>query len=302
MQPLVVHLAWLNLMGSPLKAMNPGWNSAVQAYPPARRGDKGCPCLMRFPVLLAVLLLCWAGVAGANERIIRVAAAADLKFALDEIIESFHRQHPDIKAEVTYGSSGNFYAQLSNRAPFDIYFSADVDYPRKLIEQGLADRETEFLYAVGRIVVWAPRRSTIDLGRLGIRALLDPSVRKIAIANPKHAPYGRAAEAAMRKLGVYEQVQERFVYGENIAQTAQFIQTGAADVGIIALALALAPALRHEGRHWEIPLDAYPRMDQGGVILPWAKDMAAAKALRTFVLAPEGKAVLRRYGFFLPGD
>jgi molybdate transport system substrate-binding protein len=92
------------------------------------------------------------------------------------------------------------------------------------------------------------------------------------------------------------------VYGENIAQTAQFIQTGAADVGIIALALALAPALRHEGRHWEIPLDAYPRMDQGGVILPWAKDMAAAKALRTFVLAPEGKAVLRRYGFSLPGD
>jgi molybdate transport system substrate-binding protein len=102
----------------------------------------------------------------------------------------------------------------------------------------------------------------------------------------------------MRKLGVYEQVQERFVCGENIAQTAQFIQTGPADVGIIAL----APALRHEGRHWEIPLEAYPRMDQGGVILPWAKDMAAAKALRTFVLAPEGKAVLRRYGFFLPGD
>jgi molybdate transport system substrate-binding protein len=233
---------------------------------------------------------------------VQVAAAADLKFALDEIIDSFHRQYPDIRAQVTYGSSGNFFAQLSNRAPFDIYFSADVDYPRKLIEQGLALRETAFLYAVGRIVVWVPRRSSVDLEHLGIQALVDPSVRKVAIANPKHAPYGRAAEAAMKTLGVYEQVQERLVLGENIAQTAQFIQTGAADIGIIALALALAPALREEGRYWEIPLDAYPRMDQGGVILPWAKDMAAAQALRTFVLAPQSKDILRRYGFSLPGE
>jgi molybdate transport system substrate-binding protein len=253
-------------------------------------------------VLVAVLLLIWAGAAGANQRHIRIAAAADLMFALDEIIESFHRQFHDIKAEVTYGSSGNFYAQLSNRAPFDIYFSADVDYPRKLIEQGMADKHTEFIYAVGRIVVWVPRRSTIDLESLGIQALLDPSIRKIGIANPKHAPYGRAAEAAMRKLGVYDQVQERLVFGENIAQTAQFVQTGAADIGIIAMALALAPALRGEGRYWEIPLEAYPRMDQGGVILPWARDMAAARELRAFVLSAEGKAVLRRYGFFLPGE
>jgi molybdate transport system substrate-binding protein len=100
---------------------------------------------------------------------------------------------------------------------------------------------------------------------------------------------------------VYEQVQERFVYGENIAQTAQFIQTGAADIGIIALGLALAPALRDEGRYWEVPLDAYPRMDQGGVILPWAKDMAAAQALRAFVLGSKGTDILRRYGFYLPG-
>lgn len=253
-------------------------------------------------ILVAVLLILWGGTAGANERVVQVAAAADLKFALDEIIASFHRQHQGIKAQVTYGSSGNFFAQLSNRAPFDVFFSADVDYPRKLIEQGLAVKETEFLYAVGRIVVWVPRQSSLDLEHLGIQALLDPFVRKIAIANPKHAPYGRAAEAAMRKLGVYERVQERFVYGENIAQTAQFVQTGAADIGVIALALALAPALREEGRYWEIPLDAYPRMDQGGVILWWAKDMAAAQALRAFVLGPEGKAVLRRYGFFLPGE
>lgn len=283
------------------QVMSARWNSVTQEYLHALMSDKRRSRFVLLPILIAVLLTLWGGTAGANERVVQVAAAADLRFALDEIIESFQRQHQDIKAQVTYGSSGNFFAQLSNRAPFDIYFSADVDYPRKLIEQGLAIKETEFLYAVGRIVVWAPQQSSLDLERLGIRVLLDPAVRKIAIANPKHAPYGRAAEAAMRKLGVYEQVQERLVLGENIAQTAQFIQTGAADIGIIALGLALAPALRDEGRYWEVPLDAYPRMDQGGVILPWAKDMAAARALRAFVLGPEGRDILRRYGFFLPG-
>jgi molybdate transport system substrate-binding protein len=231
-----------------------------------------------------------------------VAAAADLKFALDEMLEVFRTRHADINAQVTYGSSGNFFAQLSNRAPFDIFLSADVDYPRRLVEQGLAARDTEFLYAVGRIVVWAPRRSTLDLERLGMQALLDPSVRKIAIANPQHAPYGRAAEASMKTLGVYGKAQERLVYGENIAQTAQFIQSGAADIGIIALALGLAPAMREEGRFWEIPLEAYPRMEQGGVILTWAKDREAAEALRAFVLGAEGRQILRRYGFCLPGE
>lgn len=243
-----------------------------------------------------------AGAQGGSDRVVVVAAASDLKFALDDIIEAFRARHPDIQVRVTYGSSGNFFAQLSNRAPFDIYFSADVEYPRQLIAKGLAAADTEFLYAVGRIVVWAPRRSTVDLKGLGMQALLDPSVRKVAIANPEHAPYGRAAVAAMNALGVYEQVQARLVFGENIAQTAQFIHTGSADIGIIALALALAPALKDQGSYWEIPLEAYPRMDQGGVILPWAKDMGAAQALRAFVLGPEGKAILRNYGFFLPGE
>lgn len=239
---------------------------------------------------------------GGGERTLSVAAAADLRFALDDMLVAFRARHPGIQVRVTYGSSGNFFAQLSNRAPFDIFFSADLDYPRQLVAQGLAEKATVFLYAVGRIVVWVPRRSAVDLEGRGIQALLDPSVRKVAIANPQHAPYGRAAVAAMTTLGVYEQVQDRLVYGENIAQTAQFIHTGAADIGIIALALALAPALRDAGRYWEIPLDAYPRMDQGGVILSWAKDMEAAQALRAFVLGPEGKAILRDYGFFLPRE
>jgi molybdate transport system substrate-binding protein len=263
--------------------------------------------------IIAVLLVLWTAGAwaqphfsgermaqGTSGRLVRVAAAADLKFALDEINTAFHAKHPDITVQVSYGSSGNFFAQLSNRAPFDMFFSADVDYPRQLIAKGVAAKETEFLYAVGRLVVWVPRTSTLDLTRLGIKALVDPSIRKIAIANPKHAPYGRAAEAAMKTLGVYEAAQERLVYGENIAQTAQFVQTGAADIGIIALSLAVAPALKDEGRFWEVPLESYPRIEQGGIILSWATDTVAAQTLRAFVLGEEGRAVLHRYGFFLP--
>ena len=263
--------------------------------------------------IIVILLVCWTVTAwaqsrlsgervaqGTSGRLVRVAAAADLKFALDEIKTAFRTQHPDITVQVSYGSSGNFFAQLSNRAPFDMFFSADVDYPRQLIAQGLAAKETEFLYAVGRLVVWVPRTSALDLTRLGINALADPSIRKIAIANPKHTPYGRAAEAAMKTLGVYETVRERLVFGENIAQTAQFVQTGAADIGIIALSLAIAPALKDEGRFWEVPLESYPRIEQGGVIVSWATDVPAAQAVRAFVLGAEGRAILHQYGFFLP--
>ncbi len=236
------------------------------------------------------------------QRVITVAAASDLKFALDEVIAAFKQEHAEIDVQTTYGSSGNFFAQLSNRAPFDIYLSADIEYPRKLIEAGHADQATEFQYAIGQIVVWAPKTSALDIEGLGIQSLLDLSVRKIAIANPEHAPYGRAAEAALKKLGVYDQVKDKLVLGENISQTAQFIETGAADVGIIALSLALAPAMTDKGKHWSVPLDAYPTMDQGGVILNWAKDRDAAEALRTFVMGDVGRTILKRYGFLLPGE
>ena len=262
-------------------------------------------------VIMGILVLLGMEVASAQRgplpprgstRLVRVAAAADLKFALDDLIAVFSTQHPDIMVHVSYGSSGTFFAQLSNRAPFDIFFSADVDYPRQLIAQGLAAQETPFLYAVGRLVVWVPRTSALDVARLGMQVLGEASVRKIAIANPRHAPYGRAAEAAMKTLGIYEAVRERIVYGENIAQTAQFVQTGAADIGIIALSLAVAPALKDSGRYWEVPLKSYPRIEQGGVILSWASDRAAAQLLQDFVLGPDGKAILRQYGFFLPGE
>ena len=235
-------------------------------------------------------------------RELTVAAASDLKFALDEILAEFQKGQPDVHVKVSYGSSGNFFGQLSNKAPFDLFFSADIEYPRKLIGAGLAAKETEFQYAIGHIVVWVPNDSKLDVERLGIETVTDPSVRKIAIANPKFAPYGRAAEAALKKLGVYEQVKERLVLGENIAQTAQFVETGAADVGILALSLAMAPAMRDKGRYWPVPQDAHPPLEQGGIILSWAKDQEAARQLRAFVMADAGRAIFKKYGFALPGE
>jgi molybdate transport system substrate-binding protein len=230
------------------------------------------------------------------EPTIRVAAAADLQFALDELIEEFQRQHPQITVKVSYGSSGSFFAQLVQRAPFDMFFSADMDYPKRLREQGLALPETEFLYAVGRIVLWGNSET------LGIGAVFEPAVKKIALANPQHAPYGRAAEAALKSLGVYEAVREKFVFGENVAQAAQFVQAGVAQLGVIALSLALAPPLRERGHFWEFPIESYPRMEQGGVILRWVRDRASAELLRAFVLSDQGRMIFKDYGFFLPGE
>jgi molybdate transport system substrate-binding protein len=257
-----------------------------------------------------LLTWCLTGLTGCSgdttppggEREVRVAAAADLKFAFDDVTSEFQQKNPAIKVTVTYGSSGNFYAQLSNKAPFDLYLSADIDYPRQLVEKGLAEKDSEFLYAVGQIIVWVPNGSKLDLEKLGIKAVADPSVKKLAIANPKHAPYGRAAEAILKKFGLYDDVKDRLVLGENIAQTAQFVESGSADIGIIALSLALAPTMEARGRYWTVPLDAYPRMEQGGVILTWAKDREATQALRAFMMGEEGQDILKRYGFIMLGE
>ena len=233
---------------------------------------------------------------------INIAAAADLRYALDEMLPMFNREHSEIRVLATYGSSGNFYTQLTQSAPFDLYLSADISYPQKLSEQGFAVPGSLFRYAVGRIVVWTLRENNIPVEQLGIKSLLESSVQKIAIANPRHAPYGAAAEAAMKTLGVYESVKDKLVYGENVSQAAQFIQSGGAQIGIIALSLALAPNLQSKGRYWEVPLASYPRLEQGGVILKWAKDPATACLWIDFMLHGGGRAVLQKYGFTFPED
>lgn len=242
-----------------------------------------------------------SGTVSPEKSLVRVAAAANLKFALDEIVQAFEARHPDTKVAVTYGSSGNFFAQLSNEAPFDLFLSADVEYPRKLIENGAAKKGSDFVYAVGRLALWVPKSSRLDIDKLGLAAVADPAVKKVAIANPKHAPYGRAAESALQKSQLYDRVKDRLVLGENIEQTAQFIETGAADIGIISLSLARSAALREKGRFIEIPETEHPMIEQAGVVLSWAKDQAAVDRLRDFLLAEPGRDVLKKYGYGWPG-
>lgn len=229
---------------------------------------------------------------------VRVAAAADLKFALDEIATRLARQRPATRIEATYGSSGSMHAQLRQRAPFDVYLSADVEYPRDLVTRGIGSDRDLFLYARGRIVVWVPTRSALAFERDGLRALA--GVSRVAIANPRHAPYGRAAEEALRTAGVWTTVSKNFVLGENVAQAAQFVQSGAAEAGIIATSLALAPAMRAAGRFWEIPDADYAPLTQGGLILPWAVSREAAVRLRDYLLSEAGRQVLATHGFALP--
>ena len=247
---------------------------------------------MRYGCLLLCLLSAGCG-RRVEPRKLTIAAAADLSFALNEISLKFRAIHPDVDLQMAYGSSGSFYAQIRNQAPFDIFLSADVEYPRKLVEDGIGARDSLFVYAVGRIVVWVPAASPLDPAT----ALRAASVRHVAIANPGHAPYGRAAEAALRSLGVYNGVAGKLVLGENVAQTLQFVQSGAADVGIVALSLALAPPVRGQGRYWEVPGTAYPKIEQGGIIL---KDSKAARELRAFLLGAGARRILKEYGFSLP--
>jgi molybdate transport system substrate-binding protein len=254
---------------------------------------------------LAAVLFSAGCAAPTTPHRLSIAAAADLQFALDDISRVFRQAHPAVDVAVTYGSSGNFYSEIRNQAPFDVFLSADIEYPRKLAQEGLADARSMFTYGVGRIVVWAPRQSPLDLARLQIHALEADSVKHIAVANPQHAPYGRAAVAAMQSLGVYSRVQSKLVLGENISQTLQFVQSGAAEVGIVALALALAPSTRVQGQYWEIPIrtngaDTYPKLEQAGVVLSHAKNVAAAREFCAYLQNGTARGRLKEYGFYLP--
>ena len=236
-----------------------------------------------------------------GRRHVRVAAAADLRFALNEVVRRFDAAH-DVEVLASYGSSGTFHAQLLNQAPFDMFLSADVEYPRQLSARGLTLPGSEFTYGVGRLVLWVRAASAVDVAGRGLATVADPSVTHVAIANPEHAPYGRAAIAAMRNAGVYDAARAKLVYGENVEQALQYAQSGAADAAIVALSLALAPPVRSQGRYVDVPLGAYPRIVQGGVILRWAADVEAARALRTFLVGADGKAVFEQYGFFMPEE
>lgn len=234
----------------------------------------------------------------AGAATLTIAAAADLKFAMAGVVENFRAQHPGNSIEVIYGSSGKFHTQIANGAPFDLFFSADISYPRELARQGLT-ADAPRLYAVGRIVLWSLKPS---LAGIDLNALPQSVFNKFAIAQPLHAPYGKRAQEALQHAGVWEALQGKLVLGENIAHTAQFIDSGAADAGIVALSLVLSPVMQGKGAWTLIPAQWHTPLEQGYVILARARDNALAKSFAEYVNAEPARKVMRRYGFVLPGE
>lgn len=229
---------------------------------------------------------------------VSVAAAADLKFAMEEVAASFRKAHPSDEVELTFGSSGKFHTQIQQGAPFDVFFSADLGFARELKSAGEAISEPK-LYAIGRIVMWSAIR---DASQTTLADLADPTVHKIAIANPQHAPYGKRAEEALKAAGVWEKVQEKLVFGENIAQTAQYVQSGAADIGIIALSLAVNQELASKGGYALIPSDLHSPLEQAYVITKHGEGNSVAAAFASYMGTTDARRIMVRYGFVLPGE
>jgi len=245
---------------------------------------------------IAAMVVSLAALVSAQD--VTVAAAADLQSAMQEIGARFQKETGKT-VKVIYGSSGNFLQQIQNGAPFDMFFSANLDYPRKLEAGGLTEAGTFYQYATGKIVVWVPNDSKLDISS-GLPSLVSPAVKKVAIANPLHAPYGQAAVAAMKSENVYEKLTDKFVMGENISQTASFALSGSVDAGIVALSLALSPNLKDKGRFTEIPVKDYPPIEQACVILKSSQHKDAAKAFLSFIKTSAIADLFRAYGFSVP--
>lgn len=250
-------------------------------------------------ILLLVLLASLFTPTVRAAETINVAAAADLQFALTELAARYEKATGE-KVALSFGASGNFYAQIQNGAPYDLFFSADSDYPQKLVNAGRADKSSLEIYGVGRLVLWTPDSTGFDPQQLKMSLLLEPSVRHIAIANPEHAPYGRAAIAAIEHFNLKDRVAPKLVLGESISQAAQFAQSGSAEAGLIAMSLALSPGMKNAGKYWEIPTGAYPAIRQAGVVLAASKHQTAAHAFLDYVRSAEAADILERDGFRIP--
>jgi len=248
----------------------------------------------RAPFLLAFLFLLTSST---HAQTVRIAAASDLQFVLPDLAAHYEKQ-TGVKLAITYGSSGNFFAQIQNGAPFDLFLSADLDYPKKLIQAGLADSDSLQTYATGRLALWLPHDSPLDPAA-GLKVLLDPRIQKIAIANPEHAPYGRAAVTALQSAGLYDQLKPKLVFGENISQAAQFVQSGSAQAGLIALSLALSPAMK-SGKRWDIPPDRHLPVDQAVVLLKSSPNRQAAISFLVFMSSPKARTTFSLYGYSTP--
>jgi molybdate transport system substrate-binding protein len=246
-------------------------------------------------LILALLAACSAPGLAAE---LQVAAAADLEYALRDVAQAFERQ-TRTPIRLSFESSGNLVFQIENGASFDIFFSADSEYPKKLAADGLVEQGKLYPYARGRLVLWARNDSKLDLGR-GLAVLLDPSAKTIAIADPAHAPYGRIAMAAIKSHALYARIRSKLVFGENIAQTAQFVASGNADVGLLALSLALSPVLKQQGKYSVIPTSEYPALLQSACILRSSQEKTLAKQFLDYLQSASAIETMQRYGFTKP--
>ncbi len=244
-------------------------------------------------------MLAFASSAMATETV-RIAAASNLVFVMDALQAAFRTESSNIKLEVVFGSSGNLVAQITHGAPYDIFLSADMEYPKALINSGLADADSLIAFAGGRLALWT-RRDNLNLTDIKA-ALQDPTIRKLAIANITAAPYGRAARQTLESLGLWNELQSKLVLGENISQTAQFIDSGNADAGLVALSLVLSPTLSNRGHWFEVPEELHESLTQGAVLTTRGTTNSSARAFLTYILGDEARKIFARHGYGVPAS
>ena len=249
--------------------------------------------------LLISLLSALALSAQAAEPLL-VAAASDLTHSVEELGAAFAREVPGAQVKFTTGASGNLFAQITHGAPFDVFLSADLMYPGRLASEGAADGASLATYAIGRLALWS-LDARLDL-KQGMRVFNDVRLTRVAIANPDIAPYGKAARAALQAHGVWDAVKGKLVMGENISQTAQFVQTGNAQIGIVSYATVLAPKMKGIGSYYLVPDTGLPPIEQGAIITRHGKANPLAPRFMQFMRSPPARAILLRHGFTLPPD
>lgn len=224
-----------------------------------------------------------------------VAVAANFVPSFREVAMEFEKSTGH-HAQIAAGSSGNLYSQIKNGAPFDVFFSADDERPKRLEEEGVGVKGTRFTYAIGRLVLWSPN---VDLVK-GEETLSSTNFTRLAITNPKNSPYGLAAMQAMQKLRIWDKLQpQHIIMGENLGQTMEFIESGHAELGFVALSQVLDPKVKGKGSRWDVPSNLHEPIQQDAIVLAKGKDNATAKALMEFMSGPQAKAIIERYGYQL---
>ena len=254
---------------------------------------------MRFErnLVAFLALVSWGLPLRAAEHV-TVAAAANLVYVLEPLNAAFAKVMPESEVRCEVGASGSLVAQIENGAPYDVFLSADTDYPRKLVKAGAAEAESVEVFARGRLVLWT-LRPALDLSGVGA-AVSSAAVKKLAIANPETAPYGRAAKEALEHLGLTALTAPKLVFGENISQAAQYVSSGNADAGFVALSLVLSPKLKDKGRWIEVPSALYAPILQAAVLTKQGGPNAAARKYLEFLSGAEAQGILARYGYGAP--